>query len=442
MVKHREGGDPSSSRKSPGRTEFEAITLERGVTHDTEFETGPARSGPSAAGLGAEVSLKDFRKDLIVELYNEAGQLAIAYKVYRCWVSEYQARPDLDANANAVADPAHQARERGLGTRCRRRRAQRAGPHLGRRDVMAAISSERLLRAWEGILDEQALERGHHSARRLPRRGCRVRRRVERSATATELCTTCGASCSGTRPSPSRPARGAPSSWRYRSTSACCDHRPPIVGPAPVDADGYVVTVRMPTTADLLSISDAADEESALAALVARCVESVLRSGRATVRADRRGTPVGAVAASTAPGRGPRRRRHRARARLRELRPVVRRAVRHLAVPAPRGRGVGRPGDPRHSPDRPGVRVGRGDDPCTRSAPPTGVPRSDRGATMSHGRAHAPRPADLAARTRRRAAARDRGTRARRAGTPTSNGTKRSAHHGRSTRRPESRGRT
>jgi T4-like virus tail tube protein gp19 len=74
VVKHREGGDPSSSRKSPGRT-----------------------------GLGREVSLKDFRRDITIEVYNEAGQLAIAYNVYNCWVSEYQALPDLDANANAVA---------------------------------------------------------------------------------------------------------------------------------------------------------------------------------------------------------------------------------------------------------------------------------------------------------------------------------------------------
>ena len=55
------------------------------------------------AGLGAEVSLKDFRKALILEFYNEAGQLVMAYKIYRCWVSEYQAMPDLDANANAIA---------------------------------------------------------------------------------------------------------------------------------------------------------------------------------------------------------------------------------------------------------------------------------------------------------------------------------------------------
>ena len=103
VVKHREGGDLSSSRKSPGRTEFDAITLERGVTHDTEFEKWANKVWNYGAGLGAEVSLKDLRKDIIIELYNETGQLAIAYKVFRCWVSEFQALPDLDANANAVA---------------------------------------------------------------------------------------------------------------------------------------------------------------------------------------------------------------------------------------------------------------------------------------------------------------------------------------------------
>ena len=103
VVKHREGGDPSSSRKSPGRTEFEAITLERGVTHDLEFEAWANKVWNFGNGLSQEVSLKDFRKDLIIEVYNEAGQLAIAYKVFRCWVSEFQATPDLDANANAVA---------------------------------------------------------------------------------------------------------------------------------------------------------------------------------------------------------------------------------------------------------------------------------------------------------------------------------------------------
>jgi len=103
VVKFREGGDPSTERKSPGQTKYEAITLERGVTHDKDFEQWSNKIWNYGAGLGAEVSLKDFRKDIIIEVYNEAGQLAIAYKIYRCWVSEYQALPALDASGNAVA---------------------------------------------------------------------------------------------------------------------------------------------------------------------------------------------------------------------------------------------------------------------------------------------------------------------------------------------------
>lgn len=103
VVEHREGGDPSTSHKSPGLTRYESITLERGVTHDTAFEDWANLVWKLGAGLGAEVALKEFRKDIIIEFYNEAGQLVLAYKVYRCWVSEYQALPDLDADANAVA---------------------------------------------------------------------------------------------------------------------------------------------------------------------------------------------------------------------------------------------------------------------------------------------------------------------------------------------------
>jgi phage tail-like protein len=103
VVEHREGGDPSTVRKSPGQTKYEPITLERGVTHDEEFEKWATKVWSFGAGLGAEVSLKTFRKNVILEFYNEAGQLAIAYKIFNCWVSEYQALPELDASANAVA---------------------------------------------------------------------------------------------------------------------------------------------------------------------------------------------------------------------------------------------------------------------------------------------------------------------------------------------------
>lgn len=102
LVEHREGGDPSTTRKSPGRTEYEAISLERGVTHDEEFEKWANKVWNFGSGLGAEVSLADFRKDLVIEVYNEAGQAVKAYKVYRCWVSEYQALSELDANGEAV----------------------------------------------------------------------------------------------------------------------------------------------------------------------------------------------------------------------------------------------------------------------------------------------------------------------------------------------------
>jgi phage tail-like protein len=101
VVKHREGNDPSTARHSPAAWSFEAITIERGVTHDLEFESW-ANLVYDVGGAGA-ISLKNFRKDILLELLNEAGQVAKSYKVYRCWVSEYHALPDLDANANAVA---------------------------------------------------------------------------------------------------------------------------------------------------------------------------------------------------------------------------------------------------------------------------------------------------------------------------------------------------
>jgi phage tail-like protein len=103
VVEHREGGDPSTSRKSPGRTTYDAITLERGVTHDTEFEAWANKVWNFGSGLGVEVSLADFRKDITIDMYNEAGQLALSYHVFRCWVSELQALPELDAGSDTIA---------------------------------------------------------------------------------------------------------------------------------------------------------------------------------------------------------------------------------------------------------------------------------------------------------------------------------------------------
>ena len=100
-VSFREGGDPSTNRVTPSVWKFDAITLERGVTHDPEFENW-AKLVWNVEG-DSVISLKNFRKDLIIELLNEQGVVAKAYKVYRCWVSDYQALPELDANGHAVA---------------------------------------------------------------------------------------------------------------------------------------------------------------------------------------------------------------------------------------------------------------------------------------------------------------------------------------------------
>lgn len=102
VVKHRRGGDFSSSYKSPGRTEYDAITMEQGVTHNTQFEEWATKVWNYEGMLGKEVSLKDFRKDVTIEVLNEAGQPVLRYLVHRCWISEYQATSDLDSNANAV----------------------------------------------------------------------------------------------------------------------------------------------------------------------------------------------------------------------------------------------------------------------------------------------------------------------------------------------------
>jgi phage tail-like protein len=103
VVQHREGGDPSTTRKSPGRTNYDPVTIERGVTHDLAFEQWANKVWNFGAGAGSEVSLADFRKPVTIDVFNEAGQKVLSYNLHRCWVSEYQALPDLDANANAVA---------------------------------------------------------------------------------------------------------------------------------------------------------------------------------------------------------------------------------------------------------------------------------------------------------------------------------------------------
>src|SRR5689334_11848892 len=108
LIEHREGGDPSSPHKTPGRTKYEPITMERGVTHDLEFEKWANKVWDYSNAQAApeqrtrETSLKDFRRNFSIDVFNEAGQKVMSYKVYNAWVSEYTAHADLDANANAI----------------------------------------------------------------------------------------------------------------------------------------------------------------------------------------------------------------------------------------------------------------------------------------------------------------------------------------------------
>lgn len=103
VIEHREGGDSLTKRKAPGQTKFEAFTMERGVTYDTEFEQWASKVWNTDGGASGVISLRDFRRDLIIQILTEQGKVAKSYKIYNCWVSEYQALPELDANGNAIA---------------------------------------------------------------------------------------------------------------------------------------------------------------------------------------------------------------------------------------------------------------------------------------------------------------------------------------------------
>jgi phage tail-like protein len=101
VVNHRSGGENSTDHKSPGRTKYEGVTMERGITHDLEFENWANMVHPYAGD--ASMDLVNYKKELTLEVMNEKGHVALRYFLHDCWVSEFTAVPDLDANANAVA---------------------------------------------------------------------------------------------------------------------------------------------------------------------------------------------------------------------------------------------------------------------------------------------------------------------------------------------------
>lgn len=101
VVNYRSGGENSSDHKSPGRTSYDGLTLERGITHDLEFEAWADRVHPYAGDTAMD--LANYKKELVLEVLNEKGHVALRYFLHDCWVSEFTAVPALDANANAVA---------------------------------------------------------------------------------------------------------------------------------------------------------------------------------------------------------------------------------------------------------------------------------------------------------------------------------------------------
>jgi phage tail-like protein len=101
VVKHRSGGENSTDHKSPGRTTYDGLTMERGITHDPEFEKWANLVHPYSGDTAMD--LVNYKKELTLEVMNEKGHVAKRYFLHNCWVSEFTALPDLDANANAVA---------------------------------------------------------------------------------------------------------------------------------------------------------------------------------------------------------------------------------------------------------------------------------------------------------------------------------------------------
>jgi phage tail-like protein len=101
VIEWREAGGPSIVRKLPGRTKFEPITLEAGLTHDTQFmEWADQVNHPQG---DAAMSLVNYRKRVTIEVLNLQGTAVMAFTLERAWASEFQALPEMDANANAVA---------------------------------------------------------------------------------------------------------------------------------------------------------------------------------------------------------------------------------------------------------------------------------------------------------------------------------------------------
>lgn len=101
VVNYRSGGGNTFDFKSPGRTKYESITLERGLTHDLEFEMWASQvHGQEGSSI---TELRNYKKDMKIDLLNLQNQVAISWCLFQCWPSSFQTMPDLDAGQNGIA---------------------------------------------------------------------------------------------------------------------------------------------------------------------------------------------------------------------------------------------------------------------------------------------------------------------------------------------------
>ena len=257
------------------------MTLERGLARD-DILAWALKTWNFGAGLGAEVSLKDFRKDIILEVYNEAGQLALAYNIFRCWVSEYR-QSDLDANANAVAIEHIKLENEGWRLRYGRPRASRTA--VRRRDVqkgrLAVITSTPHRAARLGAVacrsrrcgapshcsnwpsrrsgggDHHALPIGGRDRELLQLPGVRFRRAVA-GLVACPACTQTVGTSGATNTIIASVPCAAPDSEELT-----------------FDRDGYRVSFRLPTSEDLIALGASAAQTQPERFLLARCLRWV-----------------------------------------------------------------------------------------------------------------------------------------------------------------------
>lgn len=108
VTTYREGTDAVTSRKLPGLTEYDNVTLEQGLSKDNGFrdwrkqivnlakEAGADGTGP--AGVAPPLA---FRKTVTISLYDKAGTEVKQWQLREAWPASLEVA-DLDAMSSDV----------------------------------------------------------------------------------------------------------------------------------------------------------------------------------------------------------------------------------------------------------------------------------------------------------------------------------------------------